>query len=61
MILVLANDTQSPPVLTPPSRNWPTIPQLYVDGEFIGGCDIITSMHDSGELKEILSDAVEVK
>lgn len=30
---------------------WPTIPQLYVNGEFIGGCDIITSMHESGELK----------
>ena len=33
---------------------WPTIPQLYVDGEFIGGCDIVTSMHESGELKEVL-------
>jgi monothiol glutaredoxin len=35
---------------------WPTIPQLYVDGEFIGGCDIITSMHESGELKDLLKD-----
>ena len=34
--------------------DWPTIPQLYVDGEFIGGCDIITSMSESGELSEIL-------
>jgi len=33
---------------------WPTIPQLYVDGEFIGGCDIITGMHESGELEELL-------
>lgn len=33
---------------------WPTIPQLYVDGEFLGGCDIITGMHESGELKDIL-------
>lgn len=33
---------------------WPTIPQLYVDGEFVGGCDIITSMDESGELKELL-------
>ena len=33
---------------------WPTIPQLYVDGEFIGGCDIVTSMHEAGELKELL-------
>ena len=33
--------------------NWPTIPQLYVKGEFIGGCDIILDMHKSGELAEI--------
>jgi len=35
---------------------WPTIPQLYVKGEFIGGCDIIREMHESGELKKLLSD-----
>jgi monothiol glutaredoxin len=34
--------------------NWPTIPQLFVKGEFIGGCDIVTSMHESGELEELL-------
>ena len=34
--------------------NWPTIPQLYVKGEFVGGCDIIREMHDTGELKELL-------
>ncbi len=34
--------------------DWPTIPQLYVDGEFIGGCDVITELHTSGELKKIL-------
>mmetsp|Transcript_6858 Transcript_6858/g.9824 ORF Transcript_6858/g.9824 Transcript_6858/m.9824 type:complete len:90 (+) Transcript_6858:29-298(+) len=33
---------------------WPTIPQVYVDGEFIGGCDIITEMHNSGELGDLL-------
>jgi len=33
---------------------WPTIPQLYVGGEFVGGCDIIKDMHESGELKELL-------
>ena len=33
---------------------WPTIPQLYVDGEFVGGCDIIKDLHESGELKEML-------
>ena len=35
---------------------WPTIPQLYVNGEFIGGCDIVTSMHESGELAELLKE-----
>ncbi|KAL7550713.1 hypothetical protein ACHAWF_013929 [Thalassiosira exigua] len=33
---------------------WPTIPQLYVDGEFVGGCDIIKDLHESGELKDLL-------
>jgi monothiol glutaredoxin len=35
--------------------NWPTIPQLYVKGEFIGGCDIIREMYESGELQNLLS------
>jgi len=35
--------------------NWPTIPQLYVDGEFIGGCDIIREMYSSGELQKVLA------
>ena len=34
--------------------DWPTIPQLYVKGEFIGGCDIIKEMFEKGELKELL-------
>jgi len=34
--------------------NWPTIPQLYVNGEFVGGSDILTEMHKSGELKKLL-------
>jgi monothiol glutaredoxin len=34
--------------------NWPTIPQLYVKGEFIGGCDIIREMFDTGELQQVL-------
>ena len=33
---------------------WPTIPQVFINGEFIGGCDIITEMHQSGELKKLL-------
>jgi monothiol glutaredoxin len=35
--------------------NWPTIPQLYVDGEFIGGCDIVREMYASGELQKVLA------
>ena len=42
--------------------NWPTIPQLYVKGEFIGGADIATEMFQSGELAALLTDAgVEVR
>lgn len=37
--------------------NWPTIPQLYVGGEFIGGSDIMSEMNESGELKTLLDDA----
>ncbi|KAI5996266.1 thioredoxin-like protein [Pisolithus albus] len=33
---------------------WPTIPQIYVNGEFVGGCDILLSMHQSGELESLL-------
>ncbi len=35
--------------------NWPTIPQLYVKGEFVGGCDIVREMYQSGELVELLN------
>lgn len=35
--------------------DWPTLPQLYVDGEFIGGCDIVREMHGNGELAELVS------
>ena len=35
--------------------NWPTIPQLYVNGEFVGGCDIMREMYESGELQQLLS------
>ena len=34
--------------------NWPTIPQLYVKGEFVGGCDIVREMYESGELEELM-------
>lgn len=36
--------------------NWPTIPQLYVKGEFVGGCDIVREMYQSGELKQLMAD-----
>ena len=37
-------------------RDWPTIPQLYVKREFVGGCDIIKEMYESGEIKKIFDD-----
>ncbi|PWN26033.1 monothiol glutaredoxin [Jaminaea rosea] len=37
--------------------SWPTIPQVYVNGEFVGGCDIMLSMHQSGELEQVLEKA----
>jgi monothiol glutaredoxin len=36
--------------------NWPTIPQLYIKGEFIGGCDIIREMYEAGELQSLLAE-----
>lgn len=36
--------------------NWPTIPQLYVKGEFVGGCDIITEMFQAGELESLMTE-----
>jgi monothiol glutaredoxin len=36
--------------------NWPTIPQLYIKGEFVGGCDIIREMYEQGELQQLLSE-----
>ncbi len=37
--------------------NWPTIPQLYVNGEFVGGCDIMKEMYQSGELQKMIAEA----
>ena len=34
--------------------DWPTIPQIFINGEFVGGCDILTEMHQSGELRKLL-------
>ena len=36
--------------------DWPTIPQLYVKGEFVGGCDIVKEMFESGELRDFMKD-----
>lgn len=36
--------------------NWPTIPQVYVNGEFIGGCDIVMELHQKGELSSLLAE-----
>jgi len=42
----------------PEYANWPTFPQLWVKGELIGGCDIITEMHENGELEPLVAAAV---
>lgn len=39
--------------------NWPTIPQVYIGGEFVGGCDIVREMHQSGELAELVKKTLE--
>jgi monothiol glutaredoxin len=36
--------------------DWPTIPQLYINKEFVGGCDIVKEMYENGELKKLLED-----
>lgn len=41
--------------------NWPTIPQLYVGGEFVGGCDIVREMFESGELAPLVENALQKK
>tara|TARA_Y100000768_G_scaffold370946_1_gene337200 strand:+ start:7 stop:321 length:315 start_codon:yes stop_codon:yes gene_type:complete len=41
----------------PTISDWPTFPQLYVNGELIGGCDIVTEMHEAGELESIIKKA----
>jgi len=41
----------------PGYANWPTFPQLYVNGELIGGCDIVTEMFESGELEPLIKEA----
>ena len=40
----------------PTISEWPTFPQLYVKGELIGGCDIVTEMHEAGELESIINE-----
>ena len=41
----------------PRYANWPTFPQLWVNGELIGGCDIVTEMFENGELQELIKEA----
>lgn len=42
----------------PKYANWPTFPQLWVNGELVGGCDIVCEMHANGELQPLIKDAV---
>ena len=41
--------------------NWPTIPQVYVKGQFVGGCDIMKEMHEDGSLRELLINEKVIK
>ena len=43
----------------PSISEWPTFPQLFIDGELVGGCDIIVEMYQSGELQPMIQDAVQ--
>lgn len=45
----------------PAIANWPTFPQLYVSGELVGGCDIVSEMHEQGELQPLLESATDGK
>lgn len=45
----------------PGYANWPTFPQLWIKGELIGGCDIITEMYEKGELQPLIDEAVPVE
>ena len=40
--------------------DWPTVPQLYVKGEFVGGCDIVREMYETGELAQLLTSRVKI-
>lgn len=56
---VLADDTMREAVKQ--YSDWPTLPQLYVSGEFVGGSDIVTSLFKSGELEKLLTEAGAIK
>ena len=45
----------------PSVSDWPTFPQLFVEGELVGGCDIITEMHEKGELQPLLDSVAEAE
>ena len=42
----------------PNISDWPTFPQVFISGELVGGCDIISEMHESGELQKLINEAV---
>jgi monothiol glutaredoxin len=44
-----------------PCSGWPTIPQLFVQGELVGGCDIMTQMHQNGDLEKLVSPVKDAK
>ena len=50
-------DNQEIRQVLPNISDWPTFPQLFISGELIGGCDIITEMHEAGELQAVIEEA----
>ena len=50
-------DNQEIRQMLPSISEWPTFPQVFVSGELIGGCDIVTEMHEAGELQTIIKEA----
>ncbi len=55
LVCMVWTSRRDPCVCVRVCSGWPTIPQVFVDGEFIGGCDIVTQMHQNGELETLLA------
>ena len=52
-------ENQEVRAMLPSVTDWPTFPQVFISGELIGGCDIVTQMHESGDLQKLVDEAVD--